>query len=775
MRTSSPLLSLTVASLLTIANASHAETAPSAADDATRMNKIKVTAGREGESTAGNTTVLGAEQLESEQAQNLEDAIRYVPGVSIVDLGRFGDNGFNIRGLESDRVAMTVDGLGFGESIETARAYEFFRSGRGGIDIDTLKGIEIVKGADSIAAGSGALGGAVMFTTKDPYDFLNARGNDTYFRVKTGYTSASDEAMTTLSFANRTGSVESMLIYTLRKGHEAQSWYDSTPVATGSPRRTPDPVDRDSDNVLGKVDFLIGESQRFGWVAERSRSTNEIDNLSRVGGTGYLERRADDGNDRDRYGVRYLWEDAGTFFDSMEWTADRQETESRGLTTILAGSGCPRNVVPCLRSENRATDQVLDRTALDFSKAFTGGAVGHSLIYGLAWQQRDVQFEAVDTRYIGTTPDTDSVTVDPDQVPETDVANYTVYLRDSLFLFGDKLTVNAGVRYDRTDYSPKLNAQFQDASGTVRDVSFALPTWQLGADFKFMPGHSVWAQVARGFRAPSVGDMFAPTSTSTATEAATGATVTLWDSVANPNLEAEKSFNTEIGYRWQAERLELGLSVYRDKYHNFIETASFIRNAGTAYRTCVGQACSVVQGNEYTMPANLGEVTVKGVEVEGRWRIDERWSARLAWAYSEGQRKNGDPLESIVPATGVLGLRYAAASQRWDVAGNITHAAAKKLEDALLTSTDDVWQELAPDYLSNEYTVLDVFGNFNVTDDIRVSAGVYNLGDEKYYLWPRVRFVGEGTTTLYGYVTGDGIGRYSEPGRNYRASLSWRF
>ena len=769
MRSSSTIVLLAVAGVLSLVRAA------AASEDPASLNKISVTADQEGESTAGNTTVLGAEQLEAEQAQNLEDAIRYVPGVSIVDMGRFGDNGFNIRGLESDRVAMTVDGLGFGESVETARAYEFFRSGRGSLDVDSLKSIEIVKGADSITAGSGALGGAVLFTTKDPSDFLSAQGNDSYFRFKTSYTSASEEAMTTLSLANRTGSIESMLLYTLRKGHEAQSWYDSTPVETGTARRTPDPMDRDSENLLGKVDFLIGESHRFGLVAERSRSTNEIDNLSRVDGTGYLERRADDENDRDRYGVRYLWQEAGTFFDTLEWTADRQQTESRGLTTILAGSGCPQNVIPCLRSENRAIEQVMDRIALDFDKSWTGGSVGHSLIYGLAWQQRDVSFAAVDTRYVGTTQDTDSITVDPDQVPGTDVTNVNVYLRDSIFLFGDKLTLHAGARYDRTDYSPRLDAQFQDATGTVRDVSFAAPTWQVGADFKFTPEHSVWGQVARGFRAPSVGEMFAPIATSVATEATTGNEVTLWDSVANPNLEAEQSLNTEIGYRWQTERWQLGVSIYRDRYSNFIETTSLIRNADTVYQTCTDRTCSLVQGNEYTMPTNLGEVTVKGVEVEGRWQIAEQWSARLAWAYSEGKKKNGDPLESIVPAKGVLGLRYASASQRWDVEGNLTHAAAKKLEDAQLTSTNDIWQELSPDYLSDEYTVLDVFGNFNVTRNVRLSAGVYNLADEKYYLWPRVRFVSEGTITLYGYVTGDGIGRYSEPGRNYRASLSWQF
>lgn len=773
MRTSSAVLSLAVAATLLSAFR------PSIAaeeDRAQQLNKIKVTAGDEGRSTVGNAQVVGVTELEEEQAQNFEDAIRYIPGVSIVDMGRFGENGFNIRGLEGDRVALTVDGLSLAETVETTPAYEFFRAGRGSIDIDSVKAIEVVKGADSIAAGSGALGGAIMFTTKDPYDYLKPDGNDSYFRVKTGYTSNTDELMTTATLANRTGLVESMVLYTRRRGHEAESWYDSSPIGTGSGRRTPDPIDRDSDEVLAKVDFLIGDSQRFGLVGEYSRATNEINNLSRVGGPGYLTRRADDDKDRDRYGLRYSWDAAGTFFDSLDWTADRVETESRGVTTILAGTGCvPQNVAPCLRSEDRATEQVLDRTALDFTKAWRTGSFGQDLIYGLAWQQREVDFVAVDTRFVGTTSDTSSVTVDPDQVPNTDVTTYSAYLRDRLYLLNDRLTLHAGVRYDRTEYSPNLDAQFVDPTGSIRDVEFSAPTWQAGVDFKVTAEHSVWAQVGRGFRAPTVGELYAPTSSSIVTEVATGQPVSLWDRASNPNLEAEESLNTEVGYRWQTESVQIGLSAFRDEYTNFIEIDDFIQNPDTQYQSCMGTTCTVTLGKEYSMAANVGEVTVKGVEVEGRWLISQQWSARLAWSYSEGEKENGDPLPSILPASGVLGLRYQSPTQRWSVTGNVTHAEAKKLKDATLSETSDFFTSPVPDYLSDAHTVLDLFGDINITKDLRINAGIYNVFDEKYYLWPRVRFVNEGTTTLYGYVTGDGIGRYSEPGRNFRVSLSWQF
>ncbi len=97
-------------------------------DDASARSLGKITVSGEEDSEAAplTTTTLTTEALEEQQAQNFEDAIRYIPGVSIVDMGRFGDNGFNIRGLEGDRVAMTVDGLPFAEAVETTPAYEFF-------------------------------------------------------------------------------------------------------------------------------------------------------------------------------------------------------------------------------------------------------------------------------------------------------------------------------------------------------------------------------------------------------------------------------------------------------------------------------------------------------------------------------------------------------------------------------------------------------------------------------------------------------------------------
>jgi len=162
------------------------------------------------------------------------------------------------------------------------------------------------------------------------------------------------------------------------------------------------------------------------------------------------------------------------------------------------------------------------------------------------------------------------------------------------------------------------------------------------------------------------------------------------------------------------------------------------------------------------------------VELEGRWQISDAWFSRLAASYSEGEKRNGDPLDSIVPASAVLGVRYAP-SPVWNLTASVTHAVAKKARDAY--TTDATGKVTTPAFVdkADGYTVLDLYGTWNVTPQWKLSAGIYNLTNEKYYLWQRVRNINKGSNTLYGYVNDEGIGRYSEPGRNARITVAYSF
>lgn len=117
----------------------------------------------------GSRTVkkLGSEKvrrqkLDENLVQDIHDMVRYDPGISVVEGGRAGSNGFAIRGVDKDRVAISVDGLAQAESRsseafqELFGAYGNFNTNRNAAELENISEVAILKGADSLTAGSGA-------------------------------------------------------------------------------------------------------------------------------------------------------------------------------------------------------------------------------------------------------------------------------------------------------------------------------------------------------------------------------------------------------------------------------------------------------------------------------------------------------------------------------------------------------------------------------------------------------------------------------------------
>ena len=96
-----------------------------AADDETAANTITVTATRIPQSVNDvpvTVTVKSDEQIADELASDVRDLVRFEPGVSVRrapsrfsaalgSTGRGGAEGFNIRGIEGNRVLIQVDGI----------------------------------------------------------------------------------------------------------------------------------------------------------------------------------------------------------------------------------------------------------------------------------------------------------------------------------------------------------------------------------------------------------------------------------------------------------------------------------------------------------------------------------------------------------------------------------------------------------------------------------------------------------------------------------------
>lgn len=159
------------------------------------------------EKEAGTKTTITAGDMQKEGGNNFSNIMRYQPLISApgvtsgVSAGksnydRGGASGYNIRGLENNRVSIDIDGVELPSSTDRGTSTVSGRRqtgstgiGRGDyLDPYLYGSVEIESGATSVANSNNALGGSVSFKPKSANDYLHA-DKHSYFGYQAGYDS----------------------------------------------------------------------------------------------------------------------------------------------------------------------------------------------------------------------------------------------------------------------------------------------------------------------------------------------------------------------------------------------------------------------------------------------------------------------------------------------------------------------------------------------------------------------------------------------------------
>ncbi len=131
---------------------------------ATRFDAITVTTTRTEQKLSevpSTVSVHDERQIDQQNIKNIQDLIRYEPGVSVSGgSSRFGLSGFTIRGIGGNRVLTQVDGVSVADSFAFGG---FLNARRDYVDLDTVKQVEIIRGPASSLYGSDAIGGGSKF------------------------------------------------------------------------------------------------------------------------------------------------------------------------------------------------------------------------------------------------------------------------------------------------------------------------------------------------------------------------------------------------------------------------------------------------------------------------------------------------------------------------------------------------------------------------------------------------------------------------------------
>ncbi|HHF7110479.1 TPA: TonB-dependent receptor, partial [Haemophilus influenzae] len=256
-------------------------------------------------------TQISAKKLAKQQASDSRDLVRYETGITVVETGRTGTSGYAVRGVDENRVGIMVDGLRQAETLssqgfkELFEGYGNFNNTRNSIEIENVKTATITKGADSLKSGSGALGGSVIFETKDARDYLIDK--DYYLSYKRGYQTMNNQNLKTLTLAGRSKKFDILVVDTKRDGHEIENYdYKIYPnkqadlSAVGPTREKADPYQITRQSTLIKLGFQPNENHRLSVALDDSTLETKGMDLS------YIFNQCKNSQCGEKYGERLI-------------------------------------------------------------------------------------------------------------------------------------------------------------------------------------------------------------------------------------------------------------------------------------------------------------------------------------------------------------------------------------------------------------------------------------------------------------------------------------
>ena len=112
------------------------------------------------EQSPASVSVISSEELEQKQIERVSDALREVPGLSVVQTGTAGQlTSVFTRGLRSEHTQVLLDGIPINQGLQGAFNFADFTT-------DDIGRIEVVRGPQSTLYGPRALAGVIQIFTK---------------------------------------------------------------------------------------------------------------------------------------------------------------------------------------------------------------------------------------------------------------------------------------------------------------------------------------------------------------------------------------------------------------------------------------------------------------------------------------------------------------------------------------------------------------------------------------------------------------------------------
>lgn len=720
------------------------------------------------------TTRTDREMLDQLQIQDWSEFGRRAdPGVNY----NKQTQSINVRGLDQSRVTTRIDGIRQPYLNDGARGV---KGGLNAFDFNTLWSLGVVRGVDSSAVGSGALGAMLKLSTLSPSDLLTEK-KEFASVFKTDVNTQDDSTGLNAAIAGRHHSTEWLVQTGVRQGAAQKN--QGTNNGYGLGRSMPDPDDYLSQSYLFKLQQHLNTDHRLGLTGEYFQRNDEIDSRSAQGlGTAYLKNKnqSKEASKRERLSLdyRYRTSTKDTLLDTVSAQLYWQQV------TLNSSLDAVRRVDP--RSYIRRGDPYayrypygvfvrknsMSEAAYGLDSTITktlGHVFSHTLTVGGEWYATQVS-QYSDGQ--DNCPHSMSRLPQPygpracnvlhsnrADMPKVYGTQWALWMQDAVALGNTGLTVMPALRYDHYQQSPsqadgmrtgELNNGYAEPSAGGQFSPKLLAMWTVSEQA------SLYAQYATGFNAPSATQLYSRFGSFGS-----------YLNMGNPNLKPETSRGYEFGLRLGHESTGASLTYFDNNYQNLIES-----NIPAGMSTPGWQpSWSALYPMGVTTSANIEQARIFGLEARGHLELSTGWRtwASLAWAQGR-DLQTGNYLNSVAPLTASLGLGYR--QQQWGAHAIVTAVAARTNVRVPEPTT------VLPiaDYQTPGYGLVDLAAYWRPTavEGLQVQLGVYNVLDQKY--WNALNLPNAAAKPgALAQLTQRPLDFYSEPGRNYRLTVTYQY
>jgi TonB-dependent heme/hemoglobin receptor len=577
----------------------HSQTNKTTPDEKIEVFGHKITT--QNHDVAASVSALTSADIQRSQASDLTQILKSLPGVDVSGSVAPLSGQSSIRGLHGERIHISVDNIKRKTDSDGSQTLANISSL--GIDPSQLKQVQVLRGADSLTVGSGAIGGSIRIVTKDAADYLSENGVGA--RVSATHQTASDAIQSTVNVFQLTDTTDTIVTLSHVK-------YDDVDVV----------ADSNSDKEVANIDKILNRSERSNvtlkntWYVTPHHSINskldysETESLDQPYdqrldlAVAYPTLMEDYKNDYIEGMMNYTYQPLSELID-----LDVQAFYAKKTYDKITKGYIPRGKRKINYDQQSYGDS--ERHGVRLANLFEfNGPINHLLAFELNYEHESFnqhQFEEQErSTYYG----------------KSDANNISISLIDQSSFFDDTLLVTAGIRYDQYDRSSQSFTEFgkNDDNATSSE---------LGLTFKATEHVNLYLKAAEAFRAPSLQELYK----SDTWRCHIGSKICY--SEPQPHLKAEESKNYEGGVGFTIadspyiDELSIKAIYFNNKIDNYIDNIPFmyyIDESGNKQFGSPGpkpvNGIPVATHRDYSAK-NIGRLESEGFELEAHYQYEQ--------------------------------------------------------------------------------------------------------------------------------------------------------